>query len=292
MAQSSRRASRALRVMDASMPSRRRAIFLDIDGTLTTDLGDVPDSAHSAIKQAQSNGHLVFLATGRSPLEIDARVDAVGFDGMVAGAGAYVRYNGTWIVDRHLTEAEAVSVTRTLDELGVDYSLQGRHAMHTTVGHRLRMRRVLAQLGFTDIESTGLKHHVIDSGPLRLDQTAKIVFSSDDETTFVRVEEHLGNDYAIVGGTMPGLGGGGGEISMLGVHKAAAIEELLPELGLTLEDAIAVGDSGNDLEMLVACGVGVAMGNGTPAAKDAADIVTASVDEDGLRAAFEQLGLI
>lgn len=277
---------------DARQGESRRAVFLDIDGTLTTDLGDVPASAHAAIKEAQANGHLVFLATGRSPLEIDARVEAVGFDGMVAGAGAYVLYRGDWIVDKHLSEAEAEAVTQTLDDLGVDYSLQGRHAMHTTVGHRERMRRILTQMGFTDLEDSGIKHHVIDSGPLQLDQTAKIVFSSDDQTSYARVQERLGSTYAIVGGTMPGLGNGGGEISMLGVHKAAAIEALLPELGLTLADAIAVGDSGNDLEMLVACGVGVAMGNGTAAAKEAADFVTGSVDEDGLYSAFVRLGLI
>ncbi|NYF14826.1 hypothetical protein HDC34_003161 [Pseudoclavibacter sp. JAI123] len=278
--------------MHAPRTTSRRAVFLDIDGTLTTDLGEVPESAHAAIKEAQANGHLVFLATGRSPLEIDPRVEAVGFDGMVAGAGAYVLYEGSWIVDKHLSEAEATALTRALDELGVDYSLQGRHAMHTTVGHRSRMRRILTQFGLTDLEESGLRHHVIDSGPLELDRTAKVAFSSDDLTTFDRVQARLGTEYAIVGGTMPGLGTGGGEISMLGVHKAAAIEALLPSVGLGIEDAIAVGDSGNDLEMLLACGVGVAMGNATPAAKEAADFVTSSVGDDGLHAAFVRLGLI
>ncbi|PPG03150.1 Cof-type HAD-IIB family hydrolase [Pseudoclavibacter sp. RFBI5] len=270
----------------------RRAVFLDIDGTLTDGLGNVPPSAAAAIHAAQSRGHLVFLATGRSPLEIDPRVEEIGFDGMVAGAGAYVQHAGTWLVDLHLDEADARSLAAELDDLGIDYSLQGRHGMHTTEGHRSRMRRLLTGFGYTDIENSGLRHHVVDSGPMKFDQTAKVVFSSDDEASFDRVQARLGSAYAIVGGTMPGLGNGGGEISMRGVHKAAAIEALLPVLGLGMEDTIAVGDSGNDLEMLVACGVGVAMGNGTAEAKAAADLVTGAVDEDGLHAAFVRLGLI
>lgn len=272
--------------------STQRAVFLDIDGTLTDNIGNVPASASAAIAEAQSRGHLVFLATGRSPLEIDPRVEELGFDGMVAGAGAYVQYKGEWLVDLHLSESQTRALADDLDDLGIDYSLQGRHGMHTTEGHRSRMRRLLTGFGFTNIENSGLRHHVVDSGPMKFDQTAKVVFSSDDTASFDRVEARLGSLYSVVGGTLPGLGGGGGEISMRGVHKAAAIEALLPVLGLGIEDTIAVGDSSNDIEMLIACGVGVAMGNGTADAKAAADVVTGSVDEDGLRAAFAQLGLI
>ncbi|MGO2749780.1 MAG: Cof-type HAD-IIB family hydrolase [Pseudoclavibacter sp.] len=272
--------------------SSRRAVFLDIDGTLTDDLGAVPPSASAAIAEAQARGHLVFLATGRSPLEIDPRVEELGFDGMVAGAGAYVQYEGEWLVDLHLSESQTRALAEDLDDLGIDYSLQGRHGMHTTEGHRSRMRRLLTGFGFTDIENSGLRHHVVDSGPMKFDQTAKVVFSSDDTASFDRVQARLGGLYSIVGGTLPGLGGGGGEISMRGVHKAAAIEALLPVLRLGIEDTIAVGDSSNDIEMLIACGVGVAMGNGTADAKAAADFVTGSVDEGGLQAAFARLGLI
>ena len=67
---------------------------------------------------------------------------------------------------------------------------------------------------------------------------------------------------------------------------------ILARYGLTAEEAIAFGDSENDLEMLRAAGIGVAMGNGTPEALEAADYVTGDCDDDGLLHALEHFGLI
>ncbi|MCC4909228.1 HAD family hydrolase [Microbacterium sp. cx-59] len=277
-------------------PAAPRLVFLDIDidGTLTNERGDIPASAAAAIAEARSRGHLVFLATGRSPLEIDPRVDALGFDGLVAGAGAYVLFEGDWIVENELTEEQTRRVAGILDELGLDYSLQGRRGVYPTAGHRARMQRVLASFGYTraDMENSGVRLHVLDPGEIRYDHAAKIVFDGDAPSAYDLVTARLGEEYVVVGGTLPGLGTASGEISPRGVHKAAAIEVLAERLGRTMADTVAVGDSGNDIEMLRACGVGVAMGNGTDAAKAAADFVTDAVEDDGLRNAFLRLALI
>ncbi len=63
-------------------------------------------------------------------------------------------------------------------------------------------------------------------------------------------------------------------------------------LRIPQRDAIAFGDSMNDLEMLQAAGLGVCMENGSPALKEAAGLVCPSVTENGLYTAFEQLNLI
>ena len=52
---------------------------------------------------------------------------------------------------------------------------------------------------------------------------------------------------------------------------------------------MAFGDAENDIPMLRAAGVGVAMGNADPAVKAAADMVTLSNNEDGIAAALEKL---
>jgi hydroxymethylpyrimidine pyrophosphatase-like HAD family hydrolase len=177
-------------------------------------------------------------------------------------------------------------------DLGLDYSLQGRHGVYPTPGHRARMRRVLTDFGYENIETSGVRLHVLDPGEFVFDRAAKIVFDGDDQAAYEQVRARVSGDFTVVGGTLPGLGMASGEIAPAGVHKAAAIEVVLAALGLTMDDAIAVGDSGNDVEMLLACGVGVAMGNGTAEAKAAADVITESVDEHGLWRAFVRLGLI
>ena len=59
-------------------------IFFDIDGTLLSEKTfTVPDSAKEAIIQAQDNGHLVFINTGRPILEIDDCIKELNFDGYI-----------------------------------------------------------------------------------------------------------------------------------------------------------------------------------------------------------------
>ena len=60
-------------------------------------------------------------------------------------------------------------------------------------------------------------------------------------------------------------------------------------MGLTLADAVAAGDSANDVGMLKAAGLGCCMSNGTPGAKAAADRIIGDVREDGLAALIEEL---
>lgn len=64
-----------------------------------------------------------------------------------------------------------------------------------------------------------------------------------------------------------------------GIDKGSALDVLLDHFGWTRENLMTFGDAQNDLEMLASAGVGVAMANGTPEAKQTANQVTA-VDND------------
>ena len=77
-----------------------------------------------------------------------------------------------------------------------------------------------------------------------------------------------------------------------GGGKPNGLAHTLAHLGLTREQSIAFGDGGNDVAMLRAAGAGVAMGNACDEALAAADYVTASVDDDGIRRALEHFGVI
>lgn len=58
------------------------------------------------------------------------------------------------------------------------------------------------------------------------------------------------------------------------MSKGAALVELCDRLGIGAADAAAAGDEANDVSMIRAAGLGVAMANAVPAAKEAADYVT------------------
>ena len=79
------------------------------------------------------------------------------------------------------------------------------------------------------------------------------------------------------------------EINALGATKGIALMWLAGYLGIAPEATMAFGDGENDLSMLEAAGVGIAMGNGLDIAKNAADQITLTNDEDGVADAIERL---
>ena len=82
------------------------------------------------------------------------------------------------------------------------------------------------------------------------------------------------------------------EVLPQGVTKAEAIAEVAAATGFALDDTIAFGDGENDLSMVAAAGIGVAMGNAMPPVREAADLVVASNDEDGIAEGLHRLGLL
>ena len=71
------------------------------------------------------------------------------------------------------------------------------------------------------------------------------------------------------------------EVQPNGITKASGLRQLADALGISLEQVIAFGDYDNDAEMLQAAGLGVAVGEATPACLAAADLLVASPEADG-----------
>ena len=81
------------------------------------------------------------------------------------------------------------------------------------------------------------------------------------------------------------------EVNVPEATKGIGLLKLAELLGLQREQVIAFGDGENDISMLQYAGIGVAMGNATPACKAAADFITRTVDEDGVAFACEHFSI-
>ncbi|MDD7385331.1 MAG: HAD family hydrolase [Actinomycetaceae bacterium] len=79
------------------------------------------------------------------------------------------------------------------------------------------------------------------------------------------------------------------DIAPEGISKAVALEKLRQYIGISSDATVAVGDSGNDLDMLSWAHLGVVMGQAPDYVKAHAMTETASVEEDGLALALERL---
>ena len=67
-----------------------------------------------------------------------------------------------------------------------------------------------------------------------------------------------------------------------------ALLALAQMLGLSREQVMAAGDNGNDVTMLQAAGLSVAVADGSPEARAAAGYVTGPHDQNGLAQAVEK----
>jgi Cof subfamily protein (haloacid dehalogenase superfamily) len=79
------------------------------------------------------------------------------------------------------------------------------------------------------------------------------------------------------------------EVMASGVSKSRGLEECLRFFGGSLDEVIAFGDAENDLDMLMAAGVGVAMGNAPAPVKARVRWIAESVDADGVARFLERL---
>jgi hypothetical protein len=78
------------------------------------------------------------------------------------------------------------------------------------------------------------------------------------------------------------------EVTGPGVSKGAALARLAAHLGVQQASTMAVGDQDNDASMIAWAGLGVAMGDASPAAKDVADVVAPPLSEEGAAWAIER----
>ena len=81
------------------------------------------------------------------------------------------------------------------------------------------------------------------------------------------------------------------EILPPGVSKGEALREMCAALGISLEQTIAIGDNWNDLEMIEAAGLGVAMGHAPEGVRAKADYVCGTAEEEGVRQVIERFVL-
>jgi len=282
--------------------ARRRIIFLDVDGTILEHGSHISPSTPGAVRAARAAGHLVYLSTGRSAADIHPVVADIGFDGAVTNSGALVTSDGEVVVERPLSPEATDRMLTALRSRGIRYFLQTRDGVYASDDMAELMRDYAVALEARERAGrevrpedslVGLAQRTFPGVEVAdLDRIDKAVFVSDHEEGIDELRADLGDEFLIVPGSMPLPGGSNGEISERGTTKGSAIELLLEHLGMDAADAVAVGDSWNDVEMFQVCGVAVAMGNAQPELKELADMVTTDVLDDGIAHAFRRLGLI
>ena len=259
--------------------------FLDLDNTFWTEEG-VPESALEAIRRAQANGHLVFSNTGRARAGT-RDLEPYGLDGRCYAAGTEAFLGGKKIVDEPLGVEASKLLCHTLDVGQGILIAEGGDRCFIRVYDEPMFRQLFETLA--RIDDPFIDHPEIST------------MSDEDHAQVYKYSLWIAGGVpqevkdSVPQGYHETTMGDATEFTQVGHTKATALDTVRSALeqrnGLTYQ-TMALGDSGNDIPMLRAADIGICMGNGTDAAKDAADYVTSAITDDGLYHAFEHFGLI
>jgi len=272
-----------------------RAVFLDVDGTYA-DYGVVPAGHVRAVQAAREAGHRVFLCTGRPVSMLPGAIRGAGFDGLVASAGAYVEVAGEVLVDRRFPADLAARTVAALDAHDAVYVLEAQESLHVPPAAEERLRTIIEEHFSQAPDGREVGSSAILGSLERVPDLAKVPFSKvsvfDSPVPMQQLVEEIGEGIAVVENSIADEGRHAGELYQRGISKADGVAAAIAHLGISRENSIAVGDGENDLEMVAFAGIGVAIEGSSPELLALADRTAAPPQQEGLVAAFEELGLI
>ncbi|AEF85828.1 YcsE [Treponema primitia ZAS-2] len=291
-----------------------KIVFLDFDGTVG-DRNFIPFSASRACRRARANGHILYLATGRSLVQVNPGLVKKMFDGAVYSSGAYIeaapelrgelrcKWRGgkreliyTAVMDSALVDR----LIGFLDKHGAFYMLELADRVIAGPGFDAYFKALFTGRKWTPallLEKffVGMIYRrslSLNEPMLHRADVLKLVFMIRGGISFEDIQKEFGGECEIVRSSIPITGMSGGEISPKGVHKGAALLKVIARHGIARENSIAIGDSDNDRTMIEAAGIGIAMGNGDEKLKAIADDVTDTLYRNGLAKAFKKYGLV
>jgi Cof subfamily protein (haloacid dehalogenase superfamily) len=263
-----------------------KLIALDVDGTLLNSKHQLSARNESALRAAMAKGIQVVIATGKtrsSLAEVIARVD--------------LRTPGVFLQGLILTDSDGnIFRQRTLELDNVRRVVQYAHERRCSwIGYYVDGNEIGIVTDKPD-EFTDLLILYNEPTPearpldeiLAMPILKMLLIHEPEYIASLRggLETAMGDRVTIVQALRNMI-----EILPRGASKGGGLRDLLAHLSIDPADVMAVGDGENDVEMLSMVGIGVAMGNGMPSAKAAADHVVASNDQDGVAEAIERYAL-
>ena len=258
---------------------KRKALVLDIDGTLTNSRKDITLATKTAIQAIMEKGHLCVLASGRPApgmrrYERELELEKYG--------GYLLSQNGARILSRRTGEpiyqkALPLEIVPGLYE----FALENGCGLATHKGDMVISAFAPDRYVSLEARINGMPMRQVERFPDFVDfDIYKCFMTADDRKAAVleRKLQKLYGEQAAIYRSEPFFI----EIVPKGVDKGDSLRRLTEHTGIPREDVVCCGDGFNDISMLQYAGVGIAMGNAQQEVKDAADYVTATNDEDGI----------
>ncbi|MDP5272560.1 Cof-type HAD-IIB family hydrolase [Chengkuizengella axinellae] len=242
------------------MAKKYKLVALDMDGTVLNEKREISPANKKAIEQALNKGVIVSFATGRGYQSIEPYIHELNLNTpIVAVNGSEVWKKPKELLKRNLIESKVI---QELHEVAVHYDTW-----------------------FWGYAVEGLFNKEQWADNLDDYQWLKYGFYTEDDNKIREINNliHSWGTLEITNSHPNNI-----ELNPLGVSKASGLQALCEWKGFEMSDVITMGDSLNDLAMIRAAGLGVAMGNAQEVVKQEADVITLANDEDGVAKIIEE----
>ena len=241
-----------------------------------------------AVKKLQAAGGRFVLSTGRAYpcVSLKGQLGGIRFDYAITCNGAcVVDREGRIVAEHPLTAEEMYALVDFCEDYNYPLQFNFRDACYAYCEYEYLHRgyQQMNSIGLDCLDGEDQDRHLID-----MPHAAFAAVPPDRVADFHAKYGHLGLHWMQTGAkNADGLCYY--DIVRGGMDKGVGLADLCEKMGLTLADAVAAGDSANDVGMLKAAGLGCCMANGTPDAKAAADRIIGDVREDGLADLIDEL---
>lgn len=266
---------------------RIRMVVSDLDGTLLSGPRHISERTRRALAEVRDAGVHVILASARPPRSMRK------YHEVLALTTPVIASNGALLWDLHAgipmariaMESElAREITLLGRSLGTIVNIESDDEWFTDRTNE-RILENIRIFGVPPPDGVGVLDEMLERG----EPVDKVFLDLRDlapeevETARATVTRSVGLRVNLTE-TVPGLL----DMVAAGATKAAMAQRLARSLGVKAEEVLALGDHDNDVSLLRWAGVGVAMGNATPAAKVVADTITSSNLRDGVAEALQR----
>lgn len=262
--------------------SQYELIAFDMDGTLLNSRKEITPLTLAALNRAADAGKMIALSTGRCRPELDSYlslIPKIRYLICTSGALVYDVYTQEEILKRSLEPSLVKALLKLAIKEGAMMHLLDRESIVQTDQFQHMERYgmgVYKPMYERVVTAWDNLYETYCASPFPVE---KVNFYHTDlesrERTRRRIEE-AGFPVILADAERGSL-----EISAAGVDKGSGLRKLCERLNIPVSRTIAAGDADNDISILKAAGLSVAMGNALPHIKELADVTVSDCDHDG-----------
>jgi Cof subfamily protein (haloacid dehalogenase superfamily) len=263
-----------------------KLIVIDVDGTLLNNEHKLSDRNRDVIKKAVAHGVRVVLATGKSRVSTENVIKELALD----TPGVYLQ--GLMICNADGTVRKQTTMDKAPARRVISYAESNGFDVLAYSGNRLLAKHngepfsQLLKYGEAPPDVVGPLVNILDSTPIN-----KLLIIGTDPRKLKalrwQLNQQVGEQVTLVSAAIENQL----EVLPKGQSKANGVRLLLKDLGVALENVMAIGDAENDIDMLKMVGLGVAVGNASDEVKAAVKEVVSSNHDNGVAEAIEKFVL-